>query len=240
MLAAQGISLSYRGRRIIDDASFALHPREVAGLIAPNGVGKTTLMRALAGVGAAASDGAVIVDGDACDKGASRYAKTLYVSNEPAAFHRDMTARYHLAMAEELWPESRSARKAVEMLEAMTFLNKPVRKLSLGMRQLLALAIAFTTGATYVLLDEPLNGLDPGNMQKAVQLIRSMAVDGSSVLISSHLMECLDALCSRFLFLHQGKVVEAVAETVDGIGVKAMYQRLYGGSGLEGRGKERG
>ena len=111
------------------------------------------------------------------------------------------------------------------MLGMESFLDKPCRALSQGMARQASLAMACTSGASFVLLDEPLNALDPIKAECAEKCVRWMAAQGSGVAISSHQPEEMDRLCSSFVFLVGGKT-ECVT-TGKGKSCREWFESLF-------------
>lgn len=95
------------------------------------------------------------------------------------------------------------------------------------MAQQTSMGVAYITGARYLLLDEPMNGLDQANVDRFHELVRALLSEGKSILISSHILGELDSLCSAALFLHDGNVTEMAIDGRNG-GCAEMYRKLYG------------
>lgn len=207
MLSVSHLTLSYRGRVLLDDVSFGLEPGRIMGLVAPNGYGKTTLLKAMAGIKGACVSGIVDVDGLPANQVARRRARVFYAPGEGTLLYPGMTVAEHLAMTRKLWKSERDPADVARACRIDGFLGKRVRACSQGMKQQLTLAIAYMTGARYLLLDEPMNALDPTNVQLNSRILRGLAQRGVGVLMSSHILENVDQLSDEILFVRDGKLV---------------------------------
>lgn len=207
MLSVSHLTLSYRGRVLLDDVSFGLEPGRIMGLVAPNGYGKTTLLKAMAGIKGARVSGIVDVDGLPANQVARRRARVFYAPGEGTLLYPGMTVAEHLAMTRKLWKSERDPADVARACRIDGFLGKRVRACSQGMKQQLTLAIAYMTGARYLLLDEPMNALDPTNVQLNSRILRGLAQRGVGVLMSSHILENVDQLSDEILFVRDGKLV---------------------------------
>lgn len=207
MLSVSHLTLSYRGRVLLDDVSFGLESGRIMGLVAPNGYGKTTLLKAMAGIKGARVSGIVDVDGLPANQVARRRARVFYAPGEGTLLYPGMTVAEHLAMTRKLWKSERDPADVARACRIDGFLGKRVRACSQGMKQQLTLAIAYMTGARYLLLDEPMNALDPTNVQLNSRILRSLAQRGVGVLMSSHILENVDQLSDEILFVRDGKLV---------------------------------
>lgn len=207
MLSVSHLTLSYRGRVLLDDVSFGLEPGRIMGLVAPNGYGKTTLLKAMAGIKGARVSGIVDVDDLPANQVARRRARVFYAPGEGTLLYPGMTVAEHLAMTRKLWKSERDPADVARACRIDGFLGKRVRACSQGMKQQLTLAIAYMTGARYLLLDEPMNALDPTNVQLNSRILRGLSQRGVGVLMSSHILENVDQLSDEILFVRDGKLV---------------------------------
>lgn len=226
MLSVSHLTLSYRGRVLLDDVSFGLEPGRIMGLVAPNGYGKTTLLKAMAGIKGARVSGIVDVDGLPANQVARRRARVFYAPGEGTLLYPGMTVAEHLAMTRRLWKSERDPADVARACKIDGFLSKRVRACSQGMKQQLTLAIAYMTGARYLLLDEPMNALDPTNVQINSRILRGLAQRGVGVLMSSHILENVDQLSDEILFVRDGKLVMFDPEAGSARALD-IYNQLY-------------
>jgi ABC-2 type transport system ATP-binding protein len=203
---ARGLTKEYAGVAVVDDVSFTAEPGRVTGFLGPNGAGKTTTLRMLLGLVEPTEGGAEI--------GRIRYAQLedpiLRVGAvlEASGAHEGRTGRDHLRVlcrAAGL-PMSR----ADEVLAAVGLGRaggRRVRAYSLGMRQRLGVATALLGDPQVLILDEPGNGLDPAGIRWTRSFLRSLAVSGRTVLVSSHQLAEVEQLADDLVVIAAGRVV---------------------------------
>ena len=188
LLSAQGISFRYGKRVVWEDVSFDLRSGEIAILTGQNGSGKSTLLRCLAGL-AEVSEGRILLSGSPFDGSRRKQrGKVVFVGDVPS-FYDDLTAREHLLFLERTGGCSFDAEKAGVLAESFgidSFLDQVPSSFSRGMRQKLALVMAFASKADVVLLDEPHAPLDPESSLTLSRWVKEAASDGSSVLMTCH------------------------------------------------------
>ena len=138
-----------------------------------------------------------------------------------------LSAREHLAFVREAWKSAADIDSLCDSLGISPYLDKPTRKLSTGMKQQVKLAMAIATDCPYLILDEPLNGLDPGKRKTSCDAMRSEVARGRSVLISSHLLDDLADLTNSFYFIEAGTLVEKIKSSSQTL--KQEYLDTYEG-----------
>ena len=226
LFSAHNLTLGYGRRTLLHDASLALHPGEIVGLIAPNGRGKTTLLEALTGLNAARRAGSLAAEGIPLFHAAAFRAQALYVPCESALLYPNLTAADHIRIASSLWPGKVDTKKLIALCQLDGYLNRPVRAYSSGMKQQLALAVAYCTGARYLLLDEPMNALDPGNVALNSYILKRLAAQGTGVLFSSHILSNVDELCSAVIAIQDGALVRHQIGG-DGPAARTVYDAVF-------------
>lgn len=184
----------------------------VYGFLGPNGSGKTTTIRMLLGL-VHASAGEIQVLGSPIPSASSRVLPRVGSLVEGPAFHPYLSGRANLtrldAADKYVDPATSRARidAALERVDLLSAARKRYRAYSLGMRQRLAIAAALLTPRDLLVLDEPTNGLDPQGTREVRSLIASLAADGATVLVSSHLLSEVEQVCSHLGILRQGRLV---------------------------------
>ncbi len=221
------INLSKRfgaGVLAVDDLSFAVEHGQVCGLLGPNGAGKTTCLRMLLGL-IRPTAGETRLFGERVVPG-SRQLRRLGALIESSAFVPHLTGMRNL----RLWWEAGGAKWAdadVEQALAIADLGSAIdrreKTYSQGMRQRLGLARVLLGKPEILVLDEPTNGLDPGEMREVRQLVRRVAEAGSTVLFSSHVLAEVEQICTHAVVMDKGKFVASgsVAELIGSAG--AVY-----------------
>jgi ABC-type multidrug transport system ATPase subunit len=181
------------------------------GLLGPNGSGKTTLVRMLLGL-VHATSGSVELLGEPMPRRAARVLPRVGALVENPAAWGHLSGPANLRLLDAAGPgRARGRRRRVgEALERVGLGGvdrRPVRAYSLGMRQRLGIAAALLRGPELLLLDEPTNGLDPRGIQEMRDLLVALNADGTTVVLSSHLLTEVDALCHRVGVMDAGRLV---------------------------------
>jgi ABC-2 type transport system ATP-binding protein len=203
---ARGISKSFGEVVALDGVDLAVAEGRVHGLVGPNGAGKTTLLGLLLGLAKA--------DGGDLEILGSPVRRTLALPDGVAGWvdapglYPSLTARKNLAELARLRGDgSDGIGDALEQVGLTDVADDRVRGFSLGMRQRLGLAAALLTRPRLLVLDEPANGLDPAGTRHVHRVLTGLVARGTSVVLSSHRMDDLAALCSEVTLLATGRVV---------------------------------
>jgi ABC-2 type transport system ATP-binding protein len=209
MIAAQALTKTYGRKTAVDGISFTVEPGRVTGFLGPNGAGKSTTMRMILGLDRP-SAGSVTVSG-------RRYADTpaplreVGALLEARALHPGRSARDHLrwlAVSNRIPAARVDEVLGLVGLEAVA--GQRVGKFSLGMGQRLGIAVALLGDPPVVVLDEPVNGLDPEGIRWVRELLRALADDGRTVLVSSHLMSEMEDTADHLVVLGRGRLLADV------------------------------
>ena len=221
-------SVGYGSTTVLSIESLFLGPGTAAGLVAPNGSGKTTLLEALSGqFPTRIRSGSLVADG-ICQRRSAEFAELVYLSSSGSAdLYPTLSALEHLSFVREAWKSAADIDSLCSSLGISPYLDKPARKLSTGMKQQVKLAMAIATDCPYLILDEPLNGLDPGKRKTSCHAMRSEVTRGRSVLISSHLLDDLADLTDSFYFIEAGTLVEKIESSSQTL--KQEYLDTYEG-----------
>jgi ABC-2 type transport system ATP-binding protein len=206
MIAMRQLTKTYRGRTVVDRLTLDVRPGTVTGFVGPNGAGKSTTLRMLVGL-TTPDSGRALVAGRSY-RSLPAPLRTVGVLLDTGSFHPGRRARAHLR-----WLAASNALPAgrVEQVLGRTGLadvaDRRVGGFSLGMRQRLGIAAALLGDPEVLLLDEPVNGLDPDGIRWVRHLVRELAADGRTVLLSSHLMNETAMAADNVLVLARGRVV---------------------------------
>lgn len=202
MLKLTGVYVGYGRKAVLGPIDTVLHPHEIVGLVAPNGYGKTTLMQALAGERPLLRSGVITIDDKKVTFRELR-ASVFYAPGDASILHPSMNARAHLTLVARAWASMLDVENVLDKCGISTFADKPVKSLSQGMKQQVVMAMALVSGARVILLDETLNALDPIHVDRAIGMMKWMRDRGSSVLISSHILDNIDRACSAVYFVQK-------------------------------------
>jgi len=208
VIVVENLSKSYGAKKAVDDLSFTVTPGRVTGFLGPNGSGKSTTMRCMLGLdrpdsGSATFDGQLYRD---FEQPLTQVGSLLDAGDA----HKGRSARNHLrwiAMTHG-FPTSR-VDEVLQMVGMSEVAKTKVGKFSLGMRQRLGLATALLGDPKVVILDEPANGLDPEGIRWTRDVMRHLADEGKSVLVSSHQLVELSLVADDLVVIGQGKLISS-------------------------------
>jgi ABC-2 type transport system ATP-binding protein len=219
MIQATSLAKTYGSKRAVDDVTFTVQPGKVTGFLGPNGAGKSTTMRMIVGLDRP-SGGNVTVNG-------KRYAqhgapiREVGALLEAKAVHKSRSARNHLRTlaATHSIPNSR-VDEVIELTGLEAVARKRVGGFSLGMGQRLGIAAALLGDPQTLILDEPVNGLDPEGVLWVRNLAKGLAAEGRTVFLSSHLMSEMALTADHLIVIGRGKLIAdaPMAEVLAGQG----------------------
>lgn len=210
LITANGLSKYYGPFRAVEDVSFEVRRGQVVAFLGPNGAGKSTTMKILAGMIAPDRGRAEIAGLDAIDDRIKIAAKLGYLP-ENGPLYNEMTAESLLSFLGEargLSPERTVVRIAElkRRLHLETVMGKPIHKLSKGFRQRVGLAQALLHEPDVLILDEPTAGLDPNQIRDVRRVISDFG-ENKAVLLSTHILQEVEAIADRVIFIHKGRIV---------------------------------
>lgn len=201
----RSLSKSFGPVTAVSDLTFTVEPGQVTGFLGPNGAGKTTTLRMLLGLVRPTSGSATFAGAE--------YAQlrdplaTVGTALEAASFHPGRTARNHLAIYATAAGIRRQRVDAVlEQVGLAQYADRRVGGYSLGMRQRLGLAFALLGDPGVLVLDEPVNGLDPEGIRWIRRLLRQLAEEGRTVLVSSHLLSEVQQSVDQVVIISKGRL----------------------------------
>jgi ABC-2 type transport system ATP-binding protein len=209
MITLEAISKQYGDRLAVDDLSFNVSPGRVTGFLGPNGSGKSTTMRLILGLDAP-TKGRALVDGRPYARHEAPLRKVGALL-EARGVHPGRTARAHLRAlaATHGIPRSRVG-EVLDMVGLSEAADRRAGGFSLGMGQRLGIAAALLGDPDVVMLDEPVNGLDPGGVQWIRKLLRTLADEGRTVFVSSHLMSEMAVTADQLVVIGRGRLIADV------------------------------
>jgi len=219
MLELRNVSKRFAAGLVVDNVSFAARPGEVTGYLGPNGSGKTTTIKMIAGLFEATS-GDILFEGQSMHADALAWKRRAgYVPEEPYLYTH-LSGLEYLVMVGQLreLPDRLTTERIDGLLRLLDLYDDrhvAISAYSKGMRQKVLLAAALMHNPDLVLLDEPFSGLDVGTALVLRSLIVRLAERGKVVLFSSHELETVERVSSRVVILHRGKVV--ADDSVDGL-----------------------
>jgi ABC-2 type transport system ATP-binding protein len=205
-VSTTGLTKRFGERTVVDDVALAIPRGSVSGFVGPNGAGKTTTIRMLLGLVRPTAGGGRVLGGSLADP--ASYLGRVGALIESPAFYPQLSGRDNLRALARLGRISRSAvDPALERAGLAARAGDRYRTYSLGMKQRLGIAAALLPGPELLILDEPTNGLDPAGIVEMRGLIRSLAGDGITVLVSSHLISEVEQVCDHVVMIRAGRLV---------------------------------
>ncbi len=219
MIEVRGLTKRYGDVLAVDDLSFDVVPGKVTGFLGPNGAGKSTTMRMVLGLDRPTS-GSALVDG----RPFATLAEPLREVGallDPGSVHPGRTGRNHLRVAARTnGIPLRRVDEVVELVGLGRAARRRIAGYSLGMRQRLGIAAALLGDPRVLLFDEPVNGLDLDGVRWIRGLLRQLADEGRTVLVSSHLLSEMEQIADRLVVIGRGRLIAdaTTAEILSGLG----------------------
>ena len=208
-LTIKNLSKQFGSKQALKDVSFSVEPGEIVGLVGPNGAGKTTIMKAVLGLLYFNSGSIQVVGAGVTPMNHPSLGQVGALIEYPGIYPY-LSGYDHLRLfAEGKDPEQID--KLVNELKMTNYIHKKAKAYSLGMKQKLGIALALLNEPRLVILDEPLNGLDPQATHDVRELIRKLAKQGTAFLISSHILGELEKIAASLVVIDNGKIVKRVS-----------------------------
>jgi ABC-2 type transport system ATP-binding protein len=204
-----GLTKRYGARVAVDDLTVTIQPGRVTGFLGPNGSGKTTTMRCVLGLTRPTSGTATVLGRPY--RQLAQPMRRVGALIDPRARHPGRTAYRHLlALAQSNRLPAARVDEVIELVGLEAVADDRVRGFSLGMGQRLGIAAALLGDPEVLLLDEPVNGLDPEGIRWVRELLRALADEGRTVLVSSHLMSEMEDTADHLVVLGRGRLLADV------------------------------
>ncbi|WP_020519158.1 ABC transporter ATP-binding protein [Catelliglobosispora koreensis] len=226
MIEVRGLTKRYGSILAVDDLNFDVEPGKVTGFLGPNGAGKSTTMRMMLGLDRPTS-GQALING----KPFATFAEPLREAGallDPSFMHPGRTGRNHLRIAAKTnGIAMRRVHEVIEQAGLTGASGRPIKGYSLGMRQRLGIAAALLGEPKVLLFDEPINGLDLDGVLWIRDLLRQLADEGRTVLVSSHLMSEVQQTADRLLVIGRGHLIAdaTTQDILNGLGNRQVRVR---------------
>ena len=197
----EAVEKSFGKKKVLNRVTFSLETGEIVGLLGPNGSGKTTIMKLLSGM-LSPNCGKIEVD------------ETFRALIETPSFYSSLSGLENLRYFAAYAGDSREhLEEIVDLLKMRSYIRKRVSTYSLGMRQKLGIAYTLLGNPRLLILDEPINGLDPLVVVEIRELLIALKQRGITILISSHILQEMQEWCDRVLLLKEGNIIGDVPVT---------------------------
>jgi ABC-2 type transport system ATP-binding protein len=235
VLEAEGLAKQFGPKLAVDGLSLRLAPGEIVGLLGPNGAGKTTTLKILLGMLRPTRGRAAVLGLDSTTQAIAIKQRVGYSPDEPS-FYDFLTGRETLEFVTHVrgGQAQQTFESLASMIEALEFgadLDRFVAGYSLGMKKKLALLVAMAHAPKLLLLDEPTNGLDPPSAVKIRRHLQELAASGVTVVLSTHLLDMADKLCTRVVLMDHGRLifdgVPSAAREAAGLSAEASLEDAF-------------
>lgn len=217
ILNVEHLNKNFGHKQVLKDVSFSVQTGHIVGLVGPNGAGKSTIMKAVLGL-FNYSSGKITIDGDPVSPTSHRAMDKVGALIEYPGIYPFLTGYQHLQLFSK---ESTSKDQIMDIVDKMkmdSYINRKAKTYSLGMKQKLGIALALVDRPKLVILDEPMNGLDPQANKDLRTIILDLAKQGTTFLISNHILSELEKLVDDLVVIDKGQIVytESMANLENG------------------------
>jgi ABC-2 type transport system ATP-binding protein len=227
VLSIHALEKSFAGRKVVDGLSLSIAPGETYALLGPNGVGKTTILRMVAGLLRPDAGRVTIGPFDALHEPLKAKALTAWLPDEPLLYDR-LSPMEYLQFIAGLWriPAPLARARAEQLLETLGLTphaHQPCESFSRGMKQKTVLAGALIHEPLLLLLDEPFTGLDAAASRLVQGLLRERLAAGAAILLTTHMLDAAERLADRIGILHRGRLAaEGTLASLQGGGATSL------------------
>lgn len=232
ILETRNLTKKYRNQVALDNVNITLKKNHIYGFIGENGAGKSTFMKLIAGLTFPTS-GEITLMGET-DKGAiEKKRKAVGTMIEGPYLYPNYSVRQNVEIQRMLVgnPDKSVTDKVIEMVELEDQAKKKAKKLSMGMKQRLGIAMAMIGNPRFLILDEPINGLDPKNIVTLRNMLKKINEEKEcTIFVSSHILSELYLLATDFIFIHKGRIIETT--THEGLEEKCSQYILVNDSNI--------
>lgn len=213
LIKASGLTKQYMKNTVVRNADISIRKGMICGLVGPNGAGKTTIMKMLGGL-VLPTEGEIELFGEKTEKGLAHSRSRMSFMIETPYAKQNMTARQNLEKLrlQKGLPDPKRIDEVLDLVGLDNTGKKSVKDFSLGMKQRLGIAGAMLTKPELMVLDEPVNGLDPEGIVEIRELLLKLnREENVTIVISSHLLSELSLLCTDYIFIRNGEIVEKIS-----------------------------
>ncbi|OOE14666.1 ABC transporter ATP-binding protein [Fictibacillus arsenicus] len=226
-LELKNLTKKIKSKTIVDDLSFSVREGEIFGLLGPNGAGKTTTIRMIVGL-ISITDGDVFINGTNVRGNYEKAMEQVGAIVENPQLYDFMSGYKNLMQYARIMPGVTKERidEVIKLVDLEYAIHDKVKTYSLGMRQRLGVAQALLHKPNVLILDEPTNGLDPQGIYDLRNYLRLLANNGTSVIVSSHMLAEMQMMCDRVAIIQHGKLVriDEITNQEDEADVKVHFQ----------------
>ena len=212
ILETRNLTKEYKNQYALNDVSITLKKNHIYGFIGENGAGKSTLMKILAGL-IFPTSGDMTFMGETDPSAIEQKRKSVGTMIEGPYLYPGYSVRQNVELQRLLVgnPDESATDRVIELVGLSDSSKKKARKLSMGMKQRLGIAMAMVGNPGFLILDEPINGLDPKNIVTLRSMLKKINQDSDcTIFVSSHILSELYLLATDFIFIHKGSIIETL------------------------------
>jgi ABC-2 type transport system ATP-binding protein len=207
----ESVTKSFGGKKAVKNMTLTIEAGEIRGLLGPNGSGKSTTMKVILGILKPDSGKAAVYGVDVGEKPVEARGMVGYVPESPHLYEYLTPAEYldFIGIAYGIAPDVRRerVRELLQVLQMEEHVNELMSGFSLGMKQKIAIIASLLHRPKVLILDEPLNGLDPRSARIIKELLHRLAKNGAAIVFSTHVLEIAEAMCHRVTIMNEGAVL---------------------------------
>lgn len=231
ILEVEELEKKMHKKRIINQLSFQVEEGKIVGFIGPNGAGKTTTLKLITNI-LIPDSGVVRIGGHNVVKSREKALEHVSGIIENPALYEELTGYENLQFIRKLRKRSKEEMdQMIELTGIGSAIHKKTARYSLGMKQRLAIGMAFLAKPKLLILDEPTNGLDATGVMELRKHIQQMAKEGTAVLLSSHMLGEVEKVADDIIFIKNGTIVErhSMDKQESQENLETMYLNIYAG-----------
>lgn len=214
ILQTENLTKKYGSFTVLDHINIGLKKKHIYGFIGENGAGKSTFMKVIAGL-SHPTEGTYSLFGKTSNADKEKARRHIGSMIEMPALYPNYSVIQNLELQRKLVgnPDKEVCNEVLDMVELSEVKHKKARALSMGMKQRLSIALALLGNPRLLILDEPINGLDPKNIVALRKLLQKLSEEKNiTIFISSHILSELYLLATDYIFIHKGKIIEVLTQ----------------------------
>nr|KRM10921.1 ABC superfamily ATP binding cassette transporter, ABC protein [Lentilactobacillus farraginis DSM 18382 = JCM 14108] len=206
ILDVEGLNKNFGSKKVLKNVSFSVEKGHIVGLVGPNGAGKSTIMKAILGLFNYPS-GKITIDGQPVSQTSHQALEKVGALIEYPGIYPFLSGLQHLELFSNDGVSKQQVMEIVDKMKMGSYIKRKAKTYSLGMKQKLGIALALVNHPEFVILDEPMNGLDPQANKDLRTIIMDLAKQGTTFLISSHILSELEKLIDDLVVIDKGQIV---------------------------------
>ncbi|EEI24746.1 ABC transporter ATP-binding protein [Lentilactobacillus hilgardii] len=206
ILDVEGLTKNFGSKKVLKNVSFSVEKGHIVGLVGPNGAGKSTIMKAILGLFNYPS-GKITLDGQPVSQTSHQALEKVGALIEYPGIYPFLSGLQHLELFSNDGVSKQQIMDVVDKMKMGSYIKRKAKTYSLGMKQKLGIALALVNHPALIILDEPMNGLDPQANKDLRTIILDLAKQGTTFLISSHILSELEKLIDDLIVIDKGQIV---------------------------------